>query len=62
MDVDTEFLEALPTDGLVKRLARLNMPADEAPAVGGTTGAMDGDAPGARDRRARVRRLRSKSG
>jgi len=30
VDVDTEFLEALPTDGLVKRLARLDMSADEA--------------------------------
>jgi hypothetical protein len=34
VDVDTEFFEAFPTDGLVRQLARLDMSADEAPAVG----------------------------
>jgi hypothetical protein len=35
VDVDTEFFEAFPTDGLVRQLARLDMPAGgEAPAVG----------------------------
>ena len=34
MDVDTEFFEAFPTDGLVRQLARLDMSADEVPAVG----------------------------
>lgn len=29
-----EFFEAIPTDGLVRQLARLDMPADEVPAVG----------------------------
>jgi hypothetical protein len=34
VDVDPEFFEAFPTDGLVRQLARLDMPADEVPAVG----------------------------
>ena len=34
MDVDTDFFEAFPCDGLVRRLARLDMSADEVPAVG----------------------------
>jgi hypothetical protein len=34
MDVDTEFFEAFPTDGLVRQLAPLDMTADEVPAVG----------------------------
>jgi hypothetical protein len=33
VDVDTEFFEALPTDDLVRRLASVDMPADEVPAV-----------------------------
>src|SRR5882757_2437061 len=33
MDVDTEFFEAFPTDGLVRRLASVDMPADEVPAI-----------------------------
>ena len=33
MDVDTEFLEALPNDGFVRRLAWLDMSADEVPTV-----------------------------
>jgi hypothetical protein len=32
--VDTEFFEAFPTDGLMWQLARLDMSADEVPAVG----------------------------
>jgi hypothetical protein len=32
--VDTELFEAFPTDGLVRQLARLDMSADEVPAVG----------------------------
>jgi hypothetical protein len=32
--VDTEFFKAFPTDGLVRQLARLDMPADKIPAVG----------------------------
>ena len=32
--MDPEFFEAFPTDGLVRRLARLDMSADEVPAVG----------------------------
>ena len=34
MDTNTEFFEAFPTDGLTMRLARLDMSADEVPAVG----------------------------
>ncbi len=34
MDTNTEFFEAFPTDGLMRRLARLDMSADEVPAVG----------------------------
>lgn len=34
MDVDTEFFEALPTDGMVRQFARLDMSADKVPAVG----------------------------
>jgi hypothetical protein len=34
VDVDTEFFEAFPSYGLVRRLARLDMSADEVPAVG----------------------------
>jgi hypothetical protein len=34
VDVDPEFFEAFPADGLVRQLARLDMPADEVPAVG----------------------------
>jgi hypothetical protein len=34
VDVDTEFFEAFPTDGLARQLARLDMTADEVPAVG----------------------------
>ncbi len=34
MDVDTEFFEAFPNDGLVRRLARIDMSADEVPTVG----------------------------
>lgn len=34
MDADTELFEAFPTDGLVRQLAGLDMPADEIPAVG----------------------------
>jgi hypothetical protein len=34
VDVDTEFFEAFPTDGLERQLARLDMSADEVPAVG----------------------------
>ncbi|GAA2153932.1 hypothetical protein GCM10009844_39060 [Nocardioides koreensis] len=34
VDVDTEFFEAFPTDGLVRQLARLDVSADEIPAVG----------------------------
>jgi hypothetical protein len=34
VDVDTEFFEAFPTDGLVRQLARLDMSAYEVPAVG----------------------------
>jgi hypothetical protein len=33
MDVDTKFFEAFPTDGLVRRLAWVDMPADEVPAI-----------------------------
>ncbi len=32
--MDTEFFEAFPTDGLERRLARLDMSTDEVPAVG----------------------------
>jgi hypothetical protein len=34
VDVDTEFFEAFPNDGLVRRLARIDMSADEVPTVG----------------------------
>jgi hypothetical protein len=34
VDVDPEFFETFPTDGLVRQLARLDMSADEVPAVG----------------------------
>ena len=34
MDTNTEFFETFPTDGLSRRLARLDMSADEVPAVG----------------------------
>ena len=34
MDTNTEFFETFPTDGLMRRLARLDMSADEVPAVG----------------------------
>jgi hypothetical protein len=34
VDVDTEFFEAFPPDGLVRQLARLDMTADEIPTVG----------------------------
>ena len=34
VDVDPEFFEAFPADGLVRQLAGLDMPADEVPAVG----------------------------
>jgi hypothetical protein len=34
VDVDAEFFEAFATDSLVRQLARLDMPADEVPAVG----------------------------
>ena len=33
VDVDPEFFEAFPPDGLVRQLARLDMSADEVPAV-----------------------------
>ena len=32
--MDTELFEALPNDGLERHLARLDMPADQVPAVG----------------------------
>jgi hypothetical protein len=34
VDEDTELLETFPAEGLVRRLARLDMSADEVPAVG----------------------------
>jgi hypothetical protein len=34
VDVDPEFFEAFPPEGLVRKLARLDMSADEVPAVG----------------------------
>jgi len=34
VDVNTEFFEAFPTDGLVRKLARLDMTAEEVPVVG----------------------------
>jgi hypothetical protein len=34
VDVDAEFFEAFSTDGQVRQLARLDMSADEVPAVG----------------------------
>jgi hypothetical protein len=34
VDVDTEFFEAFPNDGLGRRLARIDMSADEVPTVG----------------------------
>jgi hypothetical protein len=34
VDADTEFFEALPLDGIVRQLARLDMPADQVPTVG----------------------------
>ena len=34
VDMDPEFFEAFPSDGLVRQLARLDMPAGEVPAVG----------------------------
>ena len=34
VDMDTELFEAFPTDSLVRGLARLDMSADEVPAVG----------------------------
>jgi hypothetical protein len=34
VDVDPEFFEAFPPDSLVRYLARLDMSADEVPAVG----------------------------
>jgi hypothetical protein len=32
--MDPEFFEAFPADGLVRQLARLDMPAGEVPAAG----------------------------
>jgi hypothetical protein len=34
MDLDSEFFEAFPADGLVRQLAGFDMSADEIPAVG----------------------------
>ena len=62
VDVDPQFFEAFPLDGLVGQLVRLDMSVDEVPAVGDTTDAMDDDAPEGPTRRAQVQRLRAEPG
>ena len=56
VDVDTEFFEDFPMDGLVRQLARPDMSADEVPAVGIPPTRWDGDVAGARDRLSSVQR------